>query len=104
MNFANAGVPVTVLETAQAALDKGLGVVRKNYESTLKKGRLTPKQFDERLALITGTLSYDDIADADLIIEAVFEDLDVKKQVFETLDRKARGAAPFSPPIPPRSI
>jgi 3-hydroxyacyl-CoA dehydrogenase len=93
MNFANAGVRVTVLETAPAALDKGLGVVKKNYESTLKKGRLTRKQFEERLALITGTLSYDDIADADLVIEAVFEDLDVKKQVFETLDRKARVGA-----------
>jgi 3-hydroxyacyl-CoA dehydrogenase len=93
MNFANAGVRVTVLETAQAALDKGLAVVKKNYESTLKKGRLTPKQFEERLALITGTLSYDDIADADLVIEAVFEDMGVKKQVFETLDRKARVGA-----------
>jgi 3-hydroxyacyl-CoA dehydrogenase len=93
MNFANAGVRVTVLETAQAALDKGLGVVKKNYESTLKKGRLTPKQFEERLALIAGTLSYDDIADADLVIEAVFEDMAVKKQVFETLDRKARVGA-----------
>jgi 3-hydroxyacyl-CoA dehydrogenase len=93
MNFANAGVRVTVLETTQAALDKGLGVVRKNYESTLKKGRLTPAQFEERLGLITGTLSYDDIADADLVIEAVFEDMEVKKQVFETLDRKARVGA-----------
>jgi 3-hydroxyacyl-CoA dehydrogenase len=93
MNFANAGVRVTVLESAQAALDKGLGIVKKNYESTLKKGRLTPKQFEERLALISGTLSYDDIADADLVIEAVFEDMGVKKQVFETLDRKARVGA-----------
>jgi 3-hydroxyacyl-CoA dehydrogenase len=93
MNFANAGVRVTVLESAQAALDKGLGVVKKNYESTLKKGRLTPTQFEERLALITGTLSYDDIADADLVIEAVFEDMAVKRQVFETLDRKARVGA-----------
>jgi 3-hydroxyacyl-CoA dehydrogenase len=93
MNFANAGVRVTVLETAQAALDKGLAVVKKNYESTLKKGRLTSAQFEERLALITGTLSYDDIADADLVIEAVFEDMGVKKQVFETLDRKARVGA-----------
>jgi 3-hydroxyacyl-CoA dehydrogenase len=93
MNFANAGVRVTVLETAQAALDRGLAVVKKNYESTLKKGRLTPAQFEERLALITGTLSYDDIADADLVIEAVFEDMGVKKQVFETLDRKARVGA-----------
>ena len=93
MNFANAGVRVTVLETAQAALDRGLAVVKKNYESTLKKGRLTPAQFEERLALITGTLSYDDIADADLVIEAVFEDMGVKKLVFETLDRKARVGA-----------
>jgi 3-hydroxyacyl-CoA dehydrogenase len=93
MNFANAGVPVTVLETAQAALDKGLGVVRKNYESTLKKGRLTQGEFDKRLALITGTLSYEDLADADLVIEAAFEDMSVKKQVFETLDRKAKVGA-----------
>jgi 3-hydroxyacyl-CoA dehydrogenase len=93
MNFANAGVPVTLLEMAQPALDKGLAVVRKNYESTLKKGRLTQADFDKRLALITGTLSYDDLADADLIIEAVFEDMSVKKQVFETLDRKAKVGA-----------
>jgi 3-hydroxyacyl-CoA dehydrogenase len=93
MNFANAGVPVIVLETAQAALDKGLSVVKKNYESTLKKGRLTPKQFEERVARITGTLSYDDIGSADLVIEAVFEDMGVKKQVFETLDRKAKVGA-----------
>ena len=65
MNFANAGVPVTVLETTQAALDKGLGVVMRNYESTLKKGRLTSEEFDRRLKRITGTLSYDDIAHAD---------------------------------------
>jgi len=90
MNFANIGVPVTVLETAQAALDKGLSLVRKNYESTLKKGRLTQDEFDRRLGLIKGTLSYDDLADADLIIEAVFEDMGIKKQVFETLDRKAK--------------
>jgi 3-hydroxyacyl-CoA dehydrogenase len=93
MNFANAGVPVTVLETAQAALEKGLGVVRKNYEGTLKKGRLTQKDFDKRLGLIKGTLAYDDIAQADLVIEAVFEDLQVKKQVFETLDAKMKSGA-----------
>ena len=93
MNFANAGVPVTVLETSQAALDKGLGIVRRNYEGTLKKGRLTQKEFDKRLGLIQGTLSYDDIARADLVIEAVFEDMGVKKQVFETLDAKAKPGA-----------
>jgi 3-hydroxyacyl-CoA dehydrogenase len=93
MNFANAGVPVTVLETGQAALDKGLGVVRKNYEGTLKKGRLTQKDFDKRLGLIRGTLSYDDIAQADLVIEAVFEDMQVKQRVFETLDAKMKPGA-----------
>jgi 3-hydroxyacyl-CoA dehydrogenase len=93
MNFANAGLPVTVLETAQAALDKGLGVVKRNYESTQKKGRLTQEEFDKRLGLIKGTLSYEDIANADLVIEAVFEDLQVKKQVFETLDAKAKSGA-----------
>ena len=93
MNFANAGLPVTVLETTQAALDKGLGVVKRNYESTLKKGRLSPEEFDKRLGRIKGTLSYEDVSQADLIIEAVFEDLQVKKQVFETLDGKAKAGA-----------
>lgn len=93
MNFANAGLPVTVLETTQAALDKGLGVLKRNYESTLKKGRLSPEEFDKRLGRIRGTLSYEDVSQADLIIEAVFEDLLVKKQVFETLDGKAKAGA-----------
>ena len=93
MNFANAGIPVTVLETTQAALDKGLGTVWKNYESTLKKGRLTKDEFDKRVKQITGTLSYDDIKSADLVIEAVFEDIQVKKQVFEQLDKIAKSGA-----------
>jgi 3-hydroxyacyl-CoA dehydrogenase len=93
MNFANAGIPVTVLETTQAALDKGLSTVRKNYENTLKKGRLTQDEFDKRIQQITGTLSYDDIKTADLVIEAVFEDMQVKKQVFEKLDRAAKKGA-----------
>ncbi|MDP9084069.1 MAG: 3-hydroxyacyl-CoA dehydrogenase NAD-binding domain-containing protein [Pseudomonadota bacterium] len=87
MNFANAGIPVTVLETTQQALDNGLAIVKKNYDSTLKKGRLTQDEFGKRLRAIKGTLDYADIRDADIVIEAVFEDLDVKKQVFETLDR-----------------
>jgi 3-hydroxyacyl-CoA dehydrogenase len=90
MNFANIGVPVTVLETSQAALDKGLGVVKKNYEGTLKKGRLSAQEFDKRVGLIKGTLSFDDLRQADLIIEAVFEDMGVKQKVFETLDEKAK--------------
>jgi len=93
MNFVNAGIPVTVLETTQAALDKGLGTVRKNYENTLKKGRLTQEEYDKRIKQITGTLSYDDIKGADLIIEAVFEDMQVKKQVFEKLDQVAKSGA-----------
>jgi 3-hydroxyacyl-CoA dehydrogenase len=93
MNFANAGIPVTVLETGQAALDKGLATVRKNYENTLKKGRLTQDEFDKRVKQITGTLSYDDIKNADLVIEAVFEDMQVKKQVFEKLDQVAKSGA-----------
>ena len=93
MNFANAGIPVRVLETSQAALDKGLATVRKNYESTLKKGRLTQDEFDKRIGRITGTLAYDDIKSADLVIEAVFEDMQVKKQVFEKLDQIAKSGA-----------
>jgi 3-hydroxyacyl-CoA dehydrogenase len=93
MNFANAGIPVTVLETTQAALDKGLATVRKNYENTLKKGRLTQEDFDRRVKLITGTLSYEDLKGADLVIEAVFEDMQVKQQVFEKLDRVAKSGA-----------
>jgi 3-hydroxyacyl-CoA dehydrogenase len=93
MNFANVGIPVTVLETSQAALDKGLATVRRNYESTLKKGRLSQAEFDRRLSLIGGTLSYDDLKHADLVIEAVFEDIEVKRQVFEKLDRVAKSGA-----------
>jgi 3-hydroxyacyl-CoA dehydrogenase len=93
MNFVNTGIPVTVLETTQAALDRGLSTVRKNYESTVKKGRLSPADFEKRMSLITGTLSYEDIAAADLVIEAVFEDMEVKRQVFEQLDRVARRGA-----------
>jgi 3-hydroxyacyl-CoA dehydrogenase len=93
MNFANAGVPVTVLESSAAALEKGLGVVKKNYADSLKKGRLTQDAFERRVASIRGTLTYEDLKDADLIIEAVFEDIEVKRQVFERLDRIAKQGA-----------
>jgi 3-hydroxyacyl-CoA dehydrogenase len=86
MNFANAGIPVVVLEVNQEALDKGLATIRKNYESSLTKGRLTPEKFDQRLGLILGTLSYDRIKDADIVIEAVFEEMGVKEKVFRKLD------------------
>jgi 3-hydroxyacyl-CoA dehydrogenase len=86
MNFLNAGIPVKVLEMKQEALDRGVAVMRGNYEAQLKKGKLKQDKFDQRMGLLSTTLSYDDIKDADLVIEAVFEDMDVKKAVFEKLD------------------
>jgi len=93
MNFANAGIPVRLLEVKQEALDKGLGVIRKNYENSAKKGRITQGQVEQRMALIEPTLSYDDFADVDLVIEAVFEDMGIKKEIFSTLDRVCRQGA-----------
>ncbi len=93
MNFANAGIPVQVVETTQEALDKGLGVVRKNYANTVSKGRLTQEQMDKRMSLLQGALSYDALKDADIVIEAVFEDMAVKKQVFEQLDKVCKPGA-----------
>ncbi|MBL8486784.1 MAG: enoyl-CoA hydratase/isomerase family protein [Rhodocyclaceae bacterium] len=93
MNFLNAGVPVTILEMKQEALDKGIGTIRKNYENSLKKGKLTQEKLDTRMGLLTGTMSYDDLKDCDLIIEAVFEDMGVKEQVFKKLDEIAKPGA-----------
>src|SRR5579883_172689 len=90
MNFANVGIPVTVIEANQAALDRGLGIVRKNYEISASRGGMSAEDIDRRMALIKGSLSYDDIADADLVIEAVFEDMALKKEVFAKLDRIAK--------------
>ncbi|AQR69656.1 3-hydroxyacyl-CoA dehydrogenase [Janthinobacterium sp. LM6] len=86
MNFANAGIPVMLLETKQEALDKGLATIRKNYENTVKKGKLTQDKAEQRIALVSGTLAYADIAQADIVIEAVFEELGVKETVFKQLD------------------
>ncbi|MBZ4171015.1 3-hydroxyacyl-CoA dehydrogenase, partial [Escherichia fergusonii] len=77
MNFLNAGIPVTILETKQEALDRGVATIRKNYENSAKKGKLTQEKVEQRMALLTPTLSYDDIKDADLVIEAVFEEMGV---------------------------
>ncbi|UTY59387.1 3-hydroxyacyl-CoA dehydrogenase NAD-binding domain-containing protein [Massilia sp. erpn] len=93
MNFANAGIPVILLETKQEALDKGLATIRKNYENTLKKGKLTQEKMDQRLALVGGTLAYEEIADADIVIEAVFEDMGVKETVFRKLDEVMKPGA-----------
>src|SRR5262249_10158158 len=86
MCFANAGIPVRVLEVKQEALDKGLATIRKNYESSAKKGKLTAAQVEERMGLLKPTLSFADVADADIVIEAVFEELSVKEGVFRRLD------------------
>ncbi|RQS65374.1 3-hydroxyacyl-CoA dehydrogenase [Burkholderia sp. Bp8963] len=93
MNFVNAGLPVTLLETKQDALDRGLATIRKNYDAQVKKGKLTQEKLDARMALIAPTLSYDNLKDADLIIEAVFEELGVKEQVFGKLDEVAKPGA-----------
>ena len=93
MNFANAGIPVVVLEVNQEALDRGLATIRKNYENSLKKGRLTQEKFDQRVGLIRGTLSYDDIKDADIVIEAVFEEMGIKEKVFRKLDEVMKPGA-----------
>ena len=86
MNFLNAGIAVTLLETRQDALDRGVATIKKNYASSVKRGKLTQEKSDQRIALLKATLDYKDLTDADLVIEAVFEDIDVKEKVFRQLD------------------
>jgi 3-hydroxyacyl-CoA dehydrogenase len=93
MNFLNAGIPVTILEMKQEALDRGIATIRKNYEAQVKKGKLKQDKYEQRMALLKTTLSYDDLKDCDLIIEAVFEEMGVKQKVFETLDSVAKQGA-----------
>ena len=93
MNFANAGIPVKMLETKQEALDRGLATIKKNYANTVAKGRLSQEDMDKRMALISTTMSYDDLKDVDMVIEAVFEQMDVKKKVFTELDRVIKPGA-----------
>ncbi len=93
MNFLNAGIPVTIVEQKQEALDRGLAVIRKNYETTAKRGRLTMDDVEKRMAMLTGSLSLDDLADRDLVVEAVFEDMGIKKDVFGRLDRIVKQGA-----------
>jgi 3-hydroxyacyl-CoA dehydrogenase len=93
MSLINAGLPVVLLETKQDALDRGLANIRRNYQGALRKGTLTEASLGERLALITPTLDYALLGDVDLVIEAVFESMDVKRQVFETLDKVIRQGA-----------
>jgi 3-hydroxyacyl-CoA dehydrogenase len=93
MNFANAGIPVLLKETDQAALDRGMNTIRKNYENTMKKGRLTQQQMDDRLKLIKPTLAYDGFESVDMVIEAVFEGMALKKQIFGDLDKICKKGA-----------
>lgn len=86
MNFLNAGIPVKILETKQDALDRGVATIKKNYEAQVKKGKLKQDKYEQRMALLTTTLEYADLKDADLVIEAVFEELGVKETVFKQLD------------------
>ena len=93
MNFLNIGIPVTIVETQQAALDRGIATVRRNYENTAKRGRLTAADVERRMALLTGTLSLGALADSDIVIEAVFENMDVKKELFGKLDALVKPGA-----------
>jgi 3-hydroxyacyl-CoA dehydrogenase len=86
MNFLSAGVPVTIVEMQQDALDRGTGVVRKNYEASAAKGRMKPEQVEQAMGALNGTLDFDQLAECDLIIEAVYENMDVKKEIFTKLD------------------
>ena len=86
MNFANVGIPVTIIEQSQERLDKGLNIIRKNYENTAAKGRITNEEVEERMALIDGQISMEALDSQDLIIEAVFENMDLKKDIFKQLD------------------
>jgi 3-hydroxyacyl-CoA dehydrogenase len=93
MNFANAGIPVTIVETSEEALSRGLRIIRGNYEATAAKGKMKPEDVDSRMSLLTGSLAMEALADCDLIIEAVFEQIDVKRAVFAKLDAIARPGA-----------
>ena len=93
MNFANAGIPVTIIEQNQERLDKGIGIIRKNYENTASKGRITLEDVEKRMQFINGNISIESLSDKDLIIEAVFENMDLKKEIFSKLDLIAKDSA-----------
>ncbi|MFM9878891.1 MAG: 3-hydroxyacyl-CoA dehydrogenase NAD-binding domain-containing protein, partial [Burkholderiaceae bacterium] len=86
MNFLNAGIPVKMLEQKQDALDRGIATIRKNYEAQVKKGKLKQDKYEQRMAMLSTTLDYADLKDADMVIEAVFEEMGVKEAVFKQLD------------------
>ena len=93
MNFLNVGLPVTIVETKQEALDRGIATIRKNYENSAKKGRFPMEEVEKRMGLLTGSLDMNALADSDLVIEAVFENMDIKKEVFSKLDKIVKQGA-----------
>ena len=93
MNFANAGLPVTIIEQSQESLDKGIGIIRKNYENTASKGRITIPDVEHRMSLISGDVSMEALSNKDMIIEAVFEDMELKKEIFSKLNTIAKQGA-----------
>lgn len=93
MNFLNVGIPVTIVEREQVPLDRGLNIIRANYERSMRRGKLTADQVEQRMAHLTGTLVLDALRDADLVIEAIFENLDLKKETFARLDKVAKPGA-----------
>jgi len=93
MNFANVGIPVTIIEKNQELLDKGIGIIRKNYENTAAKGRISLGDVEKRMQFINGSISIESLKDKDLIIEAVFENMDLKKEIFSELDLIAKDSA-----------
>ncbi|MGH7006021.1 MAG: 3-hydroxyacyl-CoA dehydrogenase family protein, partial [Alphaproteobacteria bacterium] len=93
MNFANSGIPVTVVETDANALERGVGIITRNYAGTVEKGRMKPEEMDRRMGLIKASTKYEDLKDADIVIEAVFENLALKREIFAKLDRIAKPEA-----------
>jgi len=93
MNYLNAGIPVVLKEVDQPALDRGLATIQKNYDATMKKGRLTEEQVEQRMSLLSPSLDYSDLKDADIVVEAVFENMALKKQVFTEIDKVAKAGA-----------
>jgi 3-hydroxyacyl-CoA dehydrogenase len=93
MNFANAGIPVAIVEAKPEALERGLSVIRRNYDSSAKRGRLSSDQVEQRMRLLSGTLDFQTLADCDLVIEAVFENMDIKKEIFAKVDGIAKPGA-----------
>jgi len=93
MNFVNAGIPVTLVEVKQEMLDRGLGVIKKNYDISASKGKISAEDVDKRMNLITGTTKMEDLADVDLVIEAVYENMDLKKEIFSKLDNICKDGA-----------